>query len=130
MLRPEPWVMWMVKGTVTLKPAIERVVRAWLVASVLGVTPAWAQEVTSPSDGTAAAEEEQTVVVRGVLPATATASQVTVSDREIEAIPVRSAEDALRLVPGLVMVQHGSEGKGHQFFLRGFDAVHGTDLEI
>ena len=122
--------MWMVKGTVTLKPAIERVVRAWLVASVLGVTPAWAQEVTSPSDGTAAAEEEQTVVVRGVLPATATASQVTVSDREIEAIPVRSADDALRLVPGLVMVQHGSEGKGHQFFLRGFDAVHGTDLEI
>jgi outer membrane receptor protein involved in Fe transport len=33
-------------------------------------------------------------------------------------------------VPGFTLVQHGSEGKGHQFFLRGFDAVHGADLEL
>lgn len=36
----------------------------------------------------------------------------------------------MRLVPGLTLVQHGSEGKGHQFFLRGFDAIHGADLEL
>lgn len=75
-------------------------------------------------------DQEQTVTVQGVLSPTGTASQATVTARDIEAIPVRSAEDALRLVPGVTLVQHGSEGKGHQFFLRGFDVVHGTDLEI
>lgn len=43
---------------------------------------------------------------------------------------MRTAEDSLRLVPGLVLAQHGSEGKGHQYFFRGFDAIHGADLEI
>lgn len=73
---------------------------------------------------------EASVTVRGALPPTASASQTTITAREIEAVPVRSAEDAMRLVPGITLVQHGSEGKGYQFFLRGFDAVHGTDLEV
>jgi iron complex outermembrane recepter protein len=42
----------------------------------------------------------------------------------------RSADDLLRLVPGLHISQHASEGKAQQFFLRGFDAVHGSDLEL
>lgn len=42
----------------------------------------------------------------------------------------RTAEDLLELVPGLYVVQHGSEGKGHQFYLRGFDALHGADVEV
>ena len=33
-------------------------------------------------------------------------------------------------MPGLYTSQHGSEGKGQQFFLRGFDAVHGADLSL
>jgi iron complex outermembrane receptor protein len=45
-------------------------------------------------------------------------------------VPRRSAEDALRLVPGVTLVQHGSEGKGYQFLVRGFDAAHGADFEI
>lgn len=72
----------------------------------------------------------QAVVVQGAVPPTPSASQAGVSARELQAVPLRSAEDAMRLVPGVTLVQHGSEGKGHQFFLRGFDAVHGTDLEV
>jgi len=34
------------------------------------------------------------------------------------------------MVPGVIITQPGSEGKGHQIFLRGFDAVHGSDVEI
>lgn len=49
---------------------------------------------------------------------------------EILLLPRRNAEDLLRSTPGLSLVQHGSEGKGHQFFLRGFDAGHGSDFEI
>lgn len=59
-----------------------------------------------------------------------TASDAHVTARELDAVPMRSAEDALKLVPGFTLVQHGSEGKGHQFFLRGFDAIHGADLEL
>ncbi len=49
---------------------------------------------------------------------------------DFEAAPRRNAEDFLRQVPGLTLVQHGSEGKGHQFFLRGFDAAHGADFAV
>src|SRR5690606_24182827 len=71
-----------------------------------------------------------TITVIGRAPRPLPASTTLVTAREIAATPKRSAEDALRLVPGLTLVQHGSEGKGHQFFLRGFDALHGTDLEL
>jgi outer membrane receptor protein involved in Fe transport len=59
-----------------------------------------------------------------------TASTTFLSSRDLDAAPRRNAEELLRQVPGLTLVQHGSEGKGYQFFLRGFDAVHGTDLEL
>jgi len=36
----------------------------------------------------------------------------------------------LRLVPGLVISQHQGGGKAEQYFLRGFDADHGTDLAL
>lgn len=73
---------------------------------------------------------ESTVTVVASRPRPMTASSSHVTAREMSAVPRRTAEDALRLVPGLMLVQHGSEGKGHQFFLRGFDAIHGADLEL
>ncbi len=73
-------------------------------------------------------ESEVTTRVRA--PSASTASETRISARQFAAIPRRTAEDALRLVPGLVLVQHGNEGKGHQIFLRGFDASHGADFEI
>lgn len=32
--------------------------------------------------------------------------------------------------PGVYISQHSGQGKGHQIFLRGFDAAHGQDVEI
>lgn len=57
------------------------------------------------------------------------ATAVTIGRREIDAMPKRSAADLLRNVPGIQIVQHGGQGKGYQFYLRGFDAVHGADIE-
>lgn len=74
--------------------------------------------------------EEHSIMVVAERVAPLTASTRTVSAREFRAVPRRTAEDALQLVPGFTLVQHGSEGKGHQFFLRGFDAIHGSDLEL
>jgi len=77
-----------------------------------------------------AATAEVDVTVTGARPAPTAASTRRLTRHELQAAPRRTAEDALRLVPGLTVVQHGSEGKGHQFFLRGFDAVHGADLAL
>jgi len=44
--------------------------------------------------------------------------------------PLNSAQDVLRIVPGLVMAQHAGGGKAEQIFLRGFDIDHGTDIAI
>jgi outer membrane receptor protein involved in Fe transport len=59
-----------------------------------------------------------------------TASEFRLEGAALAAAPRRSTEDLLRLAPGLLVVQHGAEGKGHQIFLRGFDAAHGTDVEV
>lgn len=50
--------------------------------------------------------------------------------RLLEATPHRSGSELLETLPGMFLTQHGGEGKAHQIFYRGFDAVHGQDLEV
>ncbi len=59
-----------------------------------------------------------------------TASSYKVNAATISTTPKRSAEDLMRLVPGMLVVQHGNQGKGYQYYIRGFDAVHGADVEV
>jgi len=49
---------------------------------------------------------------------------------DLDMQPVKSAQDLLRLVPGLFIAQHQGGGKAEQIFLRGFDADHGTDVNV
>lgn len=49
---------------------------------------------------------------------------------DLNKIPVNSAQDLLRKVPGLFIAQHAGGGKAEQIFLRGFDNDHGTDIAI
>ncbi|MDP9151632.1 MAG: TonB family protein [Myxococcota bacterium] len=58
------------------------------------------------------------------------ASSFAVQDREFQLRPIGSVQDILRVTPGLVMVQHSGGGKANQYFLRGFDADHGTDVAL
>lgn len=58
------------------------------------------------------------------------ASSFTVQDREFALRPIGGVQDILRVTPGLVVVQHSGGGKANQYFLRGFDADHGTDLAL
>ncbi|WP_438023155.1 TonB-dependent receptor [Sorangium sp. So ce233] len=69
------------------------------------------------------------VVVQGARPPRS-ASETVRERAEVKAAPHRTASDALQLVPGVFTTQHSGEGKAHQIFFRGFDAVHGQDLEI
>lgn len=38
--------------------------------------------------------------------------------------------DLARAIPGVFVVQHAGGGKANQYFLRGFDADHGTDVAL
>ena len=58
------------------------------------------------------------------------ASSKAIRDFDLKVKPVRSAQDMLQLVPGLVIAQHAGGGKAEQIFMRGFDADHGTDVGI
>jgi len=71
----------------------------------------------------------QSTLVLGSKPISA-ASSFSVQDRDFQLRPIGSVQDILRVTPGLVMVQHSGGGKANQYFLRGFDADHGTDLAL
>ncbi|BFP39388.1 TonB-dependent receptor [Flavobacteriaceae bacterium GF1] len=49
---------------------------------------------------------------------------------DVKTNPVRSAQEIIRRVPGLIIGQHGGGGKAEQIFLRGFDIDHGTDIAL
>ncbi len=101
--------------------------RVLLMLCVAIAGPVWAHE-----------GEEEELDAGVILPQTVVrtarpvhgASEVVVPREVIAAAPRSGATDLLRLVPGLVASQHSGEGKAQQLFLRGFDAVHGQDVEL
>ena len=72
------------------------------------------------------------VVVTGKLdqlsgsPISATVGVVT--SEQIDLRPVLRTGELLEVVPGLIVTQHSGDGKANQYFLRGFNLDHGTDL--
>ena len=58
------------------------------------------------------------------------ASETTRDQAVIQAAPHRTGGDLLQVVPGVFITQHSGQGKAYQVFYRGFDAVHGQDLEF
>ncbi len=52
----------------------------------------------------------------------------TVSQRQLEARTTYRPGELLEATPGLIVSQHSGEGKANQFYLRGFNLDHGTDL--
>lgn len=93
--------------------------------------------VTAPATGGVAepASQEQPdtaeaqTTVRAKRPRQA-ASSSTVRDRDFLLRPHPRPADILQTVPGFYVVQHSGGGKANQYFLRGFDADHGTDVAI
>jgi outer membrane receptor protein involved in Fe transport len=56
------------------------------------------------------------------------ASEGTVEGDALQDIPLLRPGEALETVPGLVVTQHSGDGKANQYFLRGYNLDHGTDL--
>ncbi len=51
-----------------------------------------------------------------------------VTQQQLEARTVYRPGEMLEAIPGLIVSQHSGEGKANQFYLRGFNLDHGTDL--
>lgn len=58
------------------------------------------------------------------------ASELTISGEALNARPFMRPGEVLEAVPGLIVTQHSGEGKANQYFLRGYNLDHGTDLAI
>jgi outer membrane receptor protein involved in Fe transport len=121
---------------------------AWLSCALAAITfgvPSLAGAQASPgaatsapvADGTADAALETTdatapsfeTLVEARRPVSA-ASSARVRDRDFALRPHPRPADILSVAPGMFVVQHAGGGKANQYFLRGFDADHGTDVAI
>ena len=89
-------------------------------------------------DGAAANKEDppsappvvsEVIEVVGRAPAES-ASSIFFDMEDLVRRPRVQPSDILRQVPGMVVAQHAGGGKSDQYFLRGFDADHGTDVAL
>ena len=58
------------------------------------------------------------------------AAEGFVGHAELERRPILRPGELLETVPGVVISQHSGEGKANQYYLRGFNLDHGTDIAI
>ena len=58
------------------------------------------------------------------------ASEKNISGADVNARPLSRPVEALEVAPGLIITQHSGDGKANQYFLRGVNLDHGTDLAI
>lgn len=63
-----------------------------------------------------------------VLGEASTANEGVVTQQQLEARTVYRPGEVLEAMPGLIVSQHSGEGKANQYYLRGFNLDHGTDL--
>jgi len=59
-----------------------------------------------------------------------TATEGVIHSAQFALRPITRPAELLEFVPGLIATQHSGEGKGNQYFLRGFNLDHGTDLAL
>ncbi|MFZ1476180.1 MAG: TonB-dependent receptor [Sphingorhabdus sp.] len=88
------------------------------------LAPAWAEDVPQ--------EQPADIIVYGraieQIGIASTASEGTVGYQDFEQRPLSRVGELAENVPGLIATQHSGTGKANQFFLRGFNLDHGTDL--
>lgn len=65
-----------------------------------------------------------------VLGEASSANEGVVTQDQLDARTTYRPGELLEAVPGLIVTQHSGEGKANQFFLRGFNLDHGTDLRV
>ena len=115
--------------TVTPPPAKKKARRTATQAAP--AAPATAQPAAAPQAASPDADAIQSIdPAADAVGKAQSASQGVVLAPELEARPIYRTGELLEAAPGLVVTQHSGEGKANQYFLRGFNLDHGTDLAI
>jgi len=100
------------------------------LSAFLAPSLAWSQDNAEPADPPLLSPG--TIIVYGrALPQVGIASsgsEGVVGYADFENRPISRAGELAENVPGLVATQHSGTGKANQYFLRGFNLDHGTDL--
>ncbi len=68
--------------------------------------------------------------INGLIGIADAANVGVVTAAEIEVRPTQRSGDVFESVPGVIISQHSGEGKANQYYLRGFNLDHGTDIAI
>ncbi|MFO1160231.1 MAG: TonB-dependent receptor [Reyranellaceae bacterium] len=104
-----------------------------LLAAAAGEAKAQTQpDPFGPGTGASTALPAVTIVAPRALEAQPTdaASEKRFSGETLNTRPVERPGEILEATPGLIVTQHSGEGKANQYFLRGMNLDHGTDLAI
>jgi TonB family protein len=97
-------------------------------AATAAPTPSLVQPLGAPPQLQQGADQSTLVLAPRVAPPPISASDSSTGAKELSLLPRYRLENTLEAIPGLFSVQHSGGGKSHQYFLRGFDADHGTDI--
>jgi len=109
-------------------PCSSRRIRRLLFGALLIAAPAGAHGLRDlPDAATRGADVDEIVVTAARRPISA-ASSKEINMRDYLLRPHATTQEIMNGVPGLLVVQHQGGGKAFQYFMRGFDNDHGTDI--
>ncbi len=101
----------------------------WAEAIGAEVTDSSSSTTTESQKGTAQLPE---IVVEersdSMLGVAESSTQGTIGAQQLEDRPISRPGEVLEAMPGVIVTQHSGDGKANQYFLRGFNLDHGTDL--
>ena len=110
----------------------------WLLSLTALESPALSQKLSPPPATDKMAErlsppgQPAAIIVTGSrisqLGIADSANAGVVTGKQLAARTVYRPGELLEVTPGLIVSQHSGEGKANQFYLRGFNLDHGTDL--
>jgi hypothetical protein len=92
--------------------------------------PKPAPKISAPSPPVSPYVSGAPNVAAGHAVAPSMASQMTVSGQDLNERAVTRPGEILEAAPGLAVVAHADGGKANQYYLRGYNLDHGTDLAI
>lgn len=107
---------------------------ALVVCALFAATQKTCAQISTNSTSTNNITRLPEVVVQGraddLVGVAQSASQGTVGAAQLEDRPILRSGEILETVPGVIVTQHAGGGKANQYFVRGFNLDHGTDIAI
>ena len=118
-------------------PVLLPAVAALAFASSALVATAGPSPTPSPSPNASAAPAFKTIGsvksrgrIDNLIGTASSAAEGFVGHAELQERPILRPGELMETVPGVVISQHSGEGKANQYYLRGFNLDHGTDIAV